>query len=149
FSIDESWRDPTSPFRAREREYTLSPWWLRPTSEGAEEKDEYQDKKELPPASPATREGDAASRPGTEGDAGAPRAEGATRADQAAQPPAAADAAPAPYPEPVPYPEPYRAFWEPREDVAPRESAAPSAQPVAAAAAPRATSWRSPGAEPG
>jgi uncharacterized protein (TIGR00288 family) len=121
----------------------LSPWWLRPTSEGAEEKDENQDKREQAPASPASREGDAASLPGTEGDAGAPHAEGTTRADHAGQAAAAADAAP------TPYPEPYRAFWEPREEVAPRESAAPSAQPAAAAAAPRATSWRSPASEPG
>lgn len=118
---------------------------------------------------PATHDGDAASRPMPEGAAGTPRADGAFRTDPAdrgaAAPatPAAGPAAwrepaaaqrpdtslpahqPAPptHPAPSAYPEPYRPFWQPREETPVREAAAPPVQPVAAAAATPAVSWRS------
>jgi uncharacterized protein (TIGR00288 family) len=62
----------------------LSPWWLRPTSEGAanEEKDEKEDKQEQVPAAPATREGDAASRTLPESAAGTPQAPRASHPPQ-------------------------------------------------------------------
>jgi uncharacterized protein (TIGR00288 family) len=151
----------------------LSPWWLRPTSEGAanEEKDEKEDQREQIPAAPATHEGDAASRPMPEGAAGTPRADNAQRADHADRAGAAAAAAPgagpaawgepaaapqrpdtsypahqpSPPAQPAPsaYPEPYRAFWQPREETPAREAAAPPVQPAAGVAASPAVSWRS------
>jgi uncharacterized protein (TIGR00288 family) len=131
----------------------LSPWWLRPTSEGAanEEKEEQADSREQTPASPATTpasEGDAASRAlseGAEGVGGAHRADdtlqaGKDRGTGTSSPAASAAATPPPaesaaarradadpsHPAQQPDPQPAPAFSEPyRAFWQPREPASP------------------------
>ncbi len=116
----------------------MSPWWLRPTSEGAanEEKDELQDKKEQDSPLPASHEGDVTARPAPHPDpADGPSAAAAAavgsdplswaepvtgpETDTSHQPPPPAS------PASSGYPEPYRALWQTLEESPAREAAAP------------------------
>ncbi len=83
----------------------MSPWWQRPTSEGAaneekqeQEQEQEQDKTEQTPAMPAIAEGDAASRSlseSVEGVAGSHRADDTFRTGRTGDAGAAVPAAPA------------------------------------------------------
>jgi uncharacterized protein (TIGR00288 family) len=102
----------------------LSPWWLRPTSEGAENEDrEKEDREKKEERRDAAAEAAAA--------AGAPASESAGAASPSQQP--------APPARPT-YSEPYRAFWQPRETEPDREQGAPAAR----TGAPPAAAWQPP-----
>jgi uncharacterized protein (TIGR00288 family) len=147
----------------------LSPWWLRPTSEGAENEDKEKREEQQEPTSPlpaaqaaplaqAVRpipadEGNAAPKRSTpEGDlegagtAGVPAAPAAPPADTALRP-ADTAAAPAHQPAQPARPassEPYRSFWQPREPAPFWEDAASPAQPAQAPAAAAGSRQRPP-----
>jgi uncharacterized protein (TIGR00288 family) len=141
----------------------LSPWWLRPTSEGAEnEENEKQpaEKREPAPPLPASPATPAAPAPRgtTPASADAAAARSTAQADLEAAGTAGAGA-PAPEisplgalsqehqpspPPPPAYSEPYRSFWQPREPAPAREAAAPAAPPATSWEAPAAASWTSP-----
>jgi uncharacterized protein (TIGR00288 family) len=99
----------------------LSPWWLRPTSEG-----ENEENPENPEKEPQQEQGEPAPSPP------------AAREAEAAHPAPAQPTEPA---SPV-YPEPYRSFWQPRE-VTPAQEAAAPLQPVAPVAGAGAAAWAS------
>jgi uncharacterized protein (TIGR00288 family) len=112
----------------------LSPWWLRPTSEGAAN-EEKEDRKEQDTASPPARGEEIVSR-AAPSSAGAAEEAAGHEGHEGAEPP------PAPrWPEELrpAAPEPYRSFWQPRPAApAPAQETVPFPVHPAAPAAPAA-----------
>jgi uncharacterized protein (TIGR00288 family) len=114
----------------------LSPWWLRPTSEGAAN-EEREDNKEQNAAPPPAR-GEETVSGAAPSSAGAAEGEAGHEGHAGAEPPAAPR-----WPEELrpAAPEPYRSFWQPRPEApAPAQETAASPVHPAPPAAP-AAAW--------
>jgi uncharacterized protein (TIGR00288 family) len=102
----------------------LSPWWLRPTSEGAENADKQDDRREQESTSQPAGAADSAPAPAADPHTSAPLVATASVPSAAASP-VAPEAAPGAR-------EPYRSFWPPRTE--PVGQAEPASQGADAAA---------------